>query len=61
MKKKTPVNGVCLDYCNVNVYGLENGYLRDLKIKNAHLVDPGYLSQPIDDIYTQYEKIDVHE
>ena len=60
-EKKTPVNGVCLDYCNVNVYGLENGYLRDLKIKNAHLVDPGYLSQPIDDIYTQYEKIDVHE
>lgn len=52
------IGEVNLDYDKVNVYGVENGYLRDLKIKNAHLVDPEYLSQPIDYIYSLYEEMD---
>ena len=56
--KGQTIGDVNLDYDKVNVYGVENGYLRNLKIKNAHLVDPEYLSQPIDYIYSQYEKLD---
>ena len=56
--KETRYEGVNLDYDKVNVYGVENGTLRDLKIKNAHLVDPEYLSQPIDFIYSKYEELD---
>jgi hypothetical protein len=59
--KGTTVEGVNLDYDKVNVYGVEDGLLRDLKIKNAHLVDPEYLSKPIDYIYSQYENLDNQE
>lgn len=52
-----PYYGVGLDYNIVNVYAVDGGKVRDLKVRNAHLVDPAYLSAPIDDIYNEYEAI----
>lgn len=51
------VDGASLNYDNTGVYVIEDGILKDIKVKNAHLVDPLYLSQPLDDIYNQYELI----
>ena len=52
-----PFHGVSLDYNIVNVYAVDGGRVRDLKVRNAHLVDPAYLSSPIDDIYNEYEAL----
>lgn len=51
------IEGASLNYNHTNVYVMENGILKDIKVKNAHLVNPEYLSQPLDDIYNQYEAI----
>lgn len=56
--KEARVSGVNLCYDSVDVYAVENGELRDLKVKNAHLIDPSYLSEPIDEIYNQYDQLD---
>jgi len=52
------VSGVNLNYDSVDVYAVVDGVLRDLKVKNAHLIDPTYLSAPIDEIYNQYDQLD---
>ena len=52
-----PFHGVSLDYDIVTVYAVDGGRVRDLKVRNAHLVDPAYLSAPIDDIYNEYEAL----
>ena len=51
------IEGASLNYNYTNVYVMENGILKDIKVKNAHLINPEYLSQPLDDIYNQYEAI----
>lgn len=53
------VEGASLNYEHTNVYGIEDGVLKDIKVKNAHLIDPRYLSQPLDDIYNYYDEINV--
>lgn len=56
--KKIQVDGAWLDYDKTDVYAVTNGELVDIKVKNAHLVNPDYLSAPLDNIYNQYERIE---
>lgn len=52
-------DGVGLNWDEVSVWTIEDGEMRDLKLRNAHLVNPEYLSAPLDkiyDLYEQYEK-----
>ena len=51
------IDGAALNYDDTNVYAIVDGKLKNLKLKNAHLVDPDYLSQFITDIYDQYESL----
>lgn len=59
--KGVTVSGASLDYDAVSVYAVVGGCLKNLKVKNAHLIDPAYLSEPIDSIYGMYEQFDVME
>lgn len=56
--KATDINGARLNYDDVNVYATENGSIKDIKVKNAHLINPEYLSAPLEAIYFQYDNID---
>lgn len=55
--KNTTIDNASLNYEDTNVYAIENGELRDLKVQNAHLVDPEYLIQFISSIYQQYAEL----
>lgn len=44
-----------INFNDVTVYAINNGHLEDLKLRNAHLINPEYLSAPLDYIYDQYE------
>lgn len=55
--KNTTIDNASLNYEDTNVYAIENGELRDLKVQNAHLVDPEYLIQFISTIYQQYAEL----
>lgn len=46
-----------LNWEELTVFAVEDGGLRDLKLKNAHLINPEYLSAPLDAIYDQYERL----
>ena len=46
-----------LDWNDVSVWAIEDGEIRDLKLRNAHLINPEYLSAPLDQIYEQYERL----
>lgn len=46
---------VGINFNDVTVYAINNGHLEDLKLRNAHLINPEYLSAPLDYIYDQYE------
>lgn len=46
-----------LDWNDVSVWAIEDGGIRDLKLRNAHLINPEYLSAPLDQIYEQYERL----
>lgn len=50
-----------LDFDDVTVFAIDSGSLVDLKLGNAHLVNPEFLSEPIDRIYKQYESLDDEE
>lgn len=56
--KKVLIDGASLDYSQTGVYVVEDGYLRDLKVRNAHLVNTDYLSDDINGIYDEYDKLD---
>lgn len=56
--KKVWIEGAALDYSRTGVYVVEDGYLRDLKVQNAHLVNTDYLSDDINAIYDEYDKLD---
>jgi len=56
--KNLTIEGANLDYNKTDVYAVENGELRNLKVKNAHLINPEYLSAPLDNIYNQFEQIE---
>lgn len=48
------------DFDEVSVYAVDDGHITDLKLQNAHLVNPEYLSAPLDRIYNQYDAYDKH-
>ena len=52
------VEGASLDYSQTNVYVVENGSIRDIKVQNAHLVDTDRLSDDINEIYDEYNRLD---
>mgnify|MGYP003107248881 FL=1 len=52
------VEGASLDYSQTNVYVVENGGIRDIKVQNAHLVDTDRLSDDINEIYDEYNRLD---
>lgn len=52
------ISEASLNYDDTAVYAIIDGELKDLKLQNAHLVDPNYLSQIITDIYDAYETLD---
>lgn len=56
--KGTLIEGASLDYEKTGVYVVENGMLRDMKVKNAHLINTDYLSDDINDIYDMYNLLD---
>ena len=52
------IEGASLDYSQTGVYVVEDGKLRDIKVKNAHLVNTDYLSDDINEIYDEYNNLD---
>lgn len=57
--KKDKVDGAAISFDELNVYAIQNGEIRDLKVKNegVHLIDTARLSEDITDIYERYEAI----
>ena len=53
----TDIEGAKMNYDQTDVYAVENGTLLNLKVENAHLVNPEFLSAPVDHIYAQYEEL----
>ncbi len=45
-----------LNWDELSVWAVEDGEVRDLKVRNAHLINPEYLSEPLDRIYEEYEQ-----
>lgn len=52
------IEGASLDYSRTGAYVIENGVLRDIMVQNAHLVNTDYLSDDINEIYDEYDKLD---
>lgn len=57
--KGKKIDGASLNFDDVNVYAVEEGTVKDLKVKNegVHLVDTVRLSEDIDAIYDQYDQL----
>ena len=51
------IDGANISNDQTDAYAIENGTLINLKVKNAHLVNPEFLSAPVDQIYVQYEDL----
>ena len=49
-------NCAALNWEEISVWAVKDGEVRDLKVRNAHLINPEYLSEPLDRIYEEYEK-----
>lgn len=45
-----------LNWDELSVWAVKDGEVRDLKVQNAHLINPEYLSEPLDRIYEEYEQ-----
>ncbi|OFQ15213.1 hypothetical protein HMPREF2955_11705 [Prevotella sp. HMSC073D09] len=45
-----------LNWDELSVWAVKDGEVRDLKVRNAHLINPEYLSEPLDRIYEEYEQ-----
>ena len=45
-----------LNWEELSVWAVKDGEVRDLKVRNAHLINPEYLSEPLDRIYEEYEQ-----
>lgn len=56
--KDVLIEGASLDYLQTDVYVVENGGVRDIKVQNAHLVNTDYLSDDINEIYDEYNRLD---
>lgn len=53
------VNGAAINFDEMNVYAVQDGEIRDLKVQNdgIHLIDTAKLSEDITEIYEQYEAL----
>jgi hypothetical protein len=49
-------NCAALNWEEISVWAVKDGEVRDLKVQNAHLINPEYLSEPLDRIYEEYEQ-----
>jgi AAA15 family ATPase/GTPase len=55
--KNKPVNGASLNYDDISAYQVLEGKIVDLKIKNERLIYTNPLSDPINNIYEQYNHL----
>lgn len=57
--KKIRVDGASLDFEGLNVFAVQDGTIRDLKVQNkdVRLIDTSRLSEDISEIYEQYERL----
>ncbi len=57
--KGEKVDGAAIGFDDLNVFAMQNGEIRDLKVQNdgVHLIDTARLSEDITDIYEQYGMI----
>ena len=53
----TKNKGAGLDYDKLNVYQVLDGEIIDLKIKNERLINTNPLSETIDNIYSEYNRL----
>lgn len=53
------IDGASINFDELNVYAVQNGCIRDLKVQNegVHLIDTDMLSDDINDIYDSYEQL----
>ncbi len=51
------IEGASMNYDDTSVYAIVDGQLLNLKVENAHLINPEFLSAPVDYIYAQYEEL----
>ena len=53
------MGGAAINYNDLNVFAMQNGEIRDLKVKNdgVHLIDTTRLSEDVTDIYERYKAI----
>lgn len=51
------IEGASMNYDETSVYAIVDGQLLNLKVENAHLINPEFLSAPVDHIYAQYEEL----
>lgn len=53
------VDGAAINFDELNVYAIQDGCIRDLKVRNegVHLIDTDMLSDDINDIYNSYEQL----
>lgn len=55
--KGVDIEGAKISYDETSAYAIEDGRIIDLKVANARLVNPEYLSAPVDRIYSLYEEL----
>lgn len=57
--KGIKIDGAAIDFDELNVYAIQNGCIRDLKVQNegVHLIDTDMLSDDINDTYDLYEQL----
>lgn len=52
------IEGTSLNYGQVGVFLVENGGICDLKVQNTHLVNTDRLSDDINEIYDEYDRLE---
>ena len=56
--KGVKIENAALDYHKTEVYVVEHGMVKSIKVQNAHLINTDYLSDDINEIYNEYDKLD---
>ena len=53
------IDGASINFDELNVYAVQNGCIRDLKVQNegVYLIDTDMLSDDINNIYDSYEQL----
>lgn len=56
-KKNTPEDGAMINFEDVDVFEITDGYLNDLRREEKFIIDTRPLSDPISNIYERYDKL----